>query len=148
MTHYTEDQLTMKKFRNWITFAVVLAMVLSLAVGVSATSSSRRNPNYGTISGTSSQNSSSPATLYTSSSMSKNPDSARFVISVDYNDGISNLTSLSQASAHGITSFTYTFPIYFTFDAIPNMAYVSHSVQNGTTYDGDYCYTSARLYIS
>ena len=148
MTHYTEDQLTRKKFRNWITFAVVLAMVLSLAVGVSATSSSRRNPNYGTISGTSSQNSSSPATLYTSSSMSKNPDSARFVISVDYNDGISNLTSLSQASAHGITSFTYTFPIYFTFDAIPNMAYVSHSVQNGTTYDGDYCYTSARLYIS
>ena len=138
----------MKKFRNWVTFAVVLAMVLSLAVGVSATSSSRRNPNYGTISGTSSQNSSSPATLYTSSSMSKNPDSARFVISVDYNDGISNLSSLSQASAHGITSFTYTFPIYFTFDAIPNMAYVSHSVQNGTTYDGDYCYTSARLYIS
>ena len=148
MTHYKEDQLTSRRFRNWVTFAVVLAMVLSLAVGVSATSSSRRNPNYGTISGTSSQNSSSPATLYTSSSMSKNPDSARFVISVDYNDGISNLTSLSQASAHGITSFTYTFPIYFTFDAIPNMAYVSHSVQNGTTYDGDYCYTSARLYIS
>ena len=138
----------MKKFRNWVTFAVVLAMVLSLAVGVSATSSSRRNPNYGTISGTSSQNSSSPATLYTSSSMSKNPDSARFVISVDYNDGANYLTSLSQASAHGITTFTYTFPIYFTFDAIPNMAYVSHSVQNGTTYDGGYCYTSARLYIS
>lgn len=138
----------MTKFRNWVTFAVVLAMVLSLAVGVSATSSSRRNPNYGTISGTSSQNSSSPATLYTSSSMSKNPDSARFVISVDYNDGTSYPTSLSQASAHGITSFTYTFPIYYTFDAIPNMAYVSHSVQNGTTYDGDYCYTSARLYIS
>ena len=138
----------MKKFRNWITFAVVLAMVLSLAVGVSATSSSVTSPYYGTVSGTSSQNSSSPATLYTSSSMSKNPDSARFVISVDYNDGISNLTSLSQASAHGITSFTYTFPIYFTFDAIPNMAYVSHSVQNGTSYNGVYCYTSARLYIS
>ena len=138
----------MKKFRNWVTFAVVLAMVLSLAVGVSATSSSVTSPYYGTVSGTSSQNSSSPATLYTSSSMSKNPDSARFVISVDYNDGISNLTSLSQASAHGITSFTYTFPIYFTFDAIPNMAYVSHSVQNGTSYNGVYCYTSARLYIS
>ena len=138
----------MKKFRNWITFAVVLAMVLSLAVGVSATSSSVTSPYYGTVSGTSSQNSSSPATLYTSSSMSKNPDSARFVISVDYNDGISNLTSLSQASAHGITSFTYTFPIYFAFDAIPNMAYVSHSVQNGTSYNGVYCYTSARLYIS
>ena len=138
----------MKKFRNWITFAVVLAMVLSLAVGVSATSSSVTSPYYGTVSGTSSQNSSSPATLYTSSSMSKNPDSARFVISVDYNDGISNLTSLSQASAHGITSFTYTFPIYYTFDAIPNMAYVSHSVQNGTSYNGVYCYTSARLYIS
>ena len=138
----------MKKFRNWVTFAVVLAMVLSLAVGVSATSSSVTSPYYGTVSGTSSQNSSSPATLYTSSSMSKNPDSARFVISVDYNDGISNLTSLSQASAHGITTFTYTFPIYFTFDAVPNMAYVSHSVQNGTSYDGVYCYTSARLYIS
>ena len=123
-------------------------MVLSLAVGVSATSSSVTSPYYGTVSGTSSQNSSSPATLYTSSSMSKNPDSARFVISVDYNDGISNLTSLSQASAHGITTFTYTFPIYFTFDAVPNMAYVSHSVQNGTSYDGVYCYTSARLYIS
>ena len=148
MTHYKERQLTRKKFRNWVTFAVVLAMVLSLAVGVSATSSSVTSPYYGTVSGTSSQNSSSPATLYTSSSMSKNPDSARFVISVDYNDGISNLTSLSQASAHGITSFTYTFPIYFTFDAIPNMAYVSHSVQNGTSYNGVYCYTSARLYIS
>ena len=145
MTHYKEDQPTRKKFRNWVTFAVVLAMVLSLAVGVSATSSSITSPYYGTVSGTSSQNSSSPATLYTSSSMSKN---ARFVISVDYNDGISYLTSLSQSSAHGITTFTYTFPIYFTFDAIPNMAYVSHSVQNGTTYDGGYCYTSARLYIS
>ena len=138
----------MKKFRNWVTFAVALAMVLSLAVGVSATSSSVMDGHYGSISGTSYQNSTSPATLYTSSRMSKNPDSARFVISVDYNDGISNLTSLSQASAHGITSFTYTFPIYFTFDAIPNMAYVSHSVQNGTSYNGVYCYTSARLYIS
>ena len=138
----------MKKFRNWVTFAVVLAMVLSLAVGVSATSSSVTSPYYGTVSGTSSQNSSSPATLYTSSSMSKNPDSARFVISVDYNDGISNLTSLSQASAHGITSFTYTFPIYFTFDAIPNMAYVSHCVQDGTKYASKATYTSAPLTIN
>ena len=138
----------MTKFRNWVTFAVVLAMVLSLAVGVSATSSSVTSPYYGTVSGTSSQNSSSPATLYTSSSMSKNPDSARFVISVDYNDGISNLTSLSQASAHGITSFTYTFPIYFTFDAIPNMAYVSHCVQDGTKYASKATYTSAPLTIN
>ena len=76
----------MKKFRNWITFAVVLAMVLSLAVGVSANSTSVTSPYYGTISGTSYQNSTSPATFYTSSRMSKNPDSARFVIDVDYND--------------------------------------------------------------
>ena len=138
----------MKKFRNWVTFAVVLAMVLSLAVGVSATSSSVMDGHYGTISGTSYQNSTLPATLYTSSRMSKNPDSARFVIKVEYNDGENYLTALSQNSSRGITSFTYTFPIYFTFDAIPNMAYVSHSVQNGTTYDGGYCYTSARLYIS
>ena len=148
MTHYKEDQLTRKKFRNWVTFAVVLAMVLSLAVGVSATSSSVMDGHYGTISGTSYQNSTLPATLYTSSRMSKNPDSARFVIKVEYNDGENYLTALSQNSSRGITSFTYTFPIYFTFDAIPNMAYVSHSVQNGTTYDGGYCYTSARLYIS
>ena len=143
-----DDQLSMKKFRNWVTFAVVLAMVLSLAIGVSATSSSSMNPNYGTISGTSSQNSSSPATLYTSSSMSKNPDSARFVISVDYNDGANYLTSLSQSSAHGITTFTYTFPIYFTFDAIPNMAYVSHCVQDGTKYASKATYTSAPLTIN
>ena len=111
MTHYTEDQLTMKKFRNWITFAVVLAMVLSLAVGVSANSSSVMDGHYGTISGTSYQNSTSPATLYTSSRMSKNPDSARFVIKVEYNDGENYLTALSQNSSRGITSFTYTFPI-------------------------------------
>ena len=148
MTHYKEDPFTRKKFRNWVTFAVVLAMVLSLAVGVSANSSSSMNPNYGTISGTSSQNSSSPATLYTSSSMSKNPDSARFVIKVEYNDGENYLTALSQNSSRGITSFTYTFPIYFTFDAIPNMAYVSHCVQDGTKYASKATYTSAPLTIN
>ena len=148
MTHYKEDQLTRKKFRKWITFAVVLAMVLSLAVGVSANSSSVMDGHYGTISGTSYQNSTSPATLYTSSRMSKNPDSARFVIKVEYNDGENYLTALSQNSSRGITSFTYTFPIYFTFDAIPNMAYVSHCVQDGTKYASKATYTSAPLTIN
>ena len=138
----------MKKFRNWVTFAVVLAMVLSLTVGVSATTSSVMDGHYGTISGTSYQNSTSPATLYTSSSMSKNPDSARFVIKVEYNDGENYLTALSQNSSRGITSFTYTFPIYFTFDAIPNMAYVSHCVQDGTKYASKATYTSAPLTIN
>ena len=148
MTHYKEDQLTRKKFRKWITFAVVLAMVLSLSVGVSANSSSVMDGHYGTISGTSYQNSTSPATLYTSSRMSKNPDSARFVIKVEYNDGENYLTALSQNSSRGITSFTYTFPIYFTFDAIPNMAYVSHCVQDGTKYASKATYTSAPLTIN
>ena len=143
-----DDQLTMKKFRNWVTFAVVLAMVLSLAVGVSANSTSVTSPYYGTISGTSYQNSTSPATFYTSSRMSKNPDFARFVIDVDYNDGENYLTALSQRSSCGITSFTYTFPIYFTFDAIPNMAYVSHCVQDGTKYASKATYTSAPLTIN
>ena len=138
----------MKKFRNWVTFAVVLAMVLSLAVGVSANSSSVMDGHYGTISGTSYQNSTSPATFYTSSRMSKNPDSARFVIKVEYNDGENYLTALSQNSSRGITSFTYTFPIYFTFDAIPNMAYVSHCVQDGTKYASKATYTSAPLTIN
>ena len=148
MTHYKEDPFTRKKFRNWITFAVVLAMVLSLAIGVSATSSSVMDGHYGSISGTSYQNSTSPATLYTSSRMSKNPDSARFVIKVEYNDGENYLTALSQNSSRGITSFTYTFPIYFTFDAIPNMAYVSHCVQDGTKYASKATYTSAPLTIN
>ena len=148
MTHYKEDQLTSRRFRNWVTFAVVLAMVLSLAIGVSATTSSVMDGHYGTISGTSYQNSTSPATLYTSSSMSKNPDSARFVIKVEYNDGENYLTALSQNSSRGITSFTYTFPIYFTFDAIPNMAYVSHCVQDGTKYASKATYTSAPLTIN
>ena len=148
MTHYKEDQLTRKKFRKWITFAVVLAMVLSLTIGVSANSSSVMDGHYGTISGTSYQNSTSPATLYTSSRMSKNPDSARFVIKVEYNDGENYLTALSQNSSRGITSFTYTFPIYFTFDAIPNMAYVSHCVQDGTKYASKATYTSAPLTIN
>ena len=148
MTHYKEDQLTRKKFRKWITFAVVLAMVLSLTIGVSANSSSVMDGHYGTISGTSYQNSTSPATFYTSSRMSKNPDSARFVIKVEYNDGENYLTALSQNSSRGITSFTYTFPIYFTFDAIPNMAYVSHCVQDGTKYASKATYTSAPLTIN
>ena len=148
MTHYKEDQLTRKKFRKWITFAVVLAMVLSLTIGVSANSSSVMDGHYGTISGTSYQNSTSPATLYTSSRMSKNPDSARFVIKVEYNDGENYLTALSQNSSRGIASFTYTFPIYFTFDAIPNMAYVSHCVQDGTKYASKATYTSAPLTIN
>ena len=138
----------MKKFRNWVTFAVALAMVLSLAVGVSATSSSVMDGHYGSISGTSYQNSTSPATLYTSSRMSKNPDSARFVIKVEYNDGERHLTALSQNSSRGITSFTYTFPIYFTFDALPNMAYITHCVQDGTQFESNVCYTSAPLTIN
>ena len=138
----------MKKFRNWVTFAVVLAMVLSLAVGVSATSSSSMSPHYGTISGTSYQSSSSPALLYTYTKVSKNPDRAYFEISVDYRDGFKSLTTDYSDSGTGVLNYTRNFAIYFTFDAIPNMAYVSHSMQGGTEHPSVGCYTSAELTIN
>ena len=79
MTHYTEDQLTMKKFRNWITFAVVLAMVLSLTVGVSATTSKPAGI-YVLVHGTSSQSDSNINLVATTNWVDKNPDSAYFEV--------------------------------------------------------------------
>ena len=69
----------MKKFRNWVTFAVVLAMVLSLAVGVSANTRSTSAGIYGTLRASCYQ-SSSVNLLDTTASVDKNPDSAYFVV--------------------------------------------------------------------
>ena len=73
----------MKKFRNWVTFAVVLAMVLSLAVGVSATTSKPAGI-YGLVHGTSSQSDSNVNLVATTNWVDKDPDSAYFKISGEY----------------------------------------------------------------
>ena len=146
MTHYKEDQLTRKKFRKWITFAVVLAMVLSLTIGVSAASSSKSAGIYIRIYGTSSQGTSNPNLVVTTNSVTKNPDSAYFYVAGEYTNGIEYLSDSSGTSSRGVCSFNFSLPIYFNIEGAPTYYYVAHCIQGGTSSErGYYTQTEGKL---
>lgn len=138
----------MKKFRNWITFAVVLAMVLSLAVGVSANTRSKPAGIYGTIRGSSYQSTSNINLLNTTTNVDKNEDDAYFAIYVEFTN-LSGVTSReTRSSGRGATSFNPSFAIYFTIDTVPSYAFVSHDIRGGTVAPSGYsCYTEAPISI-
>ena len=148
MTHYTEDQLTMKKFRNWITFAVVLAMVLSLAVGVSANTRSTSAGIYGTLRASCYQ-SSSVNLLDTTASVDKNPDRAYFVVTVKFSSDLGPGDPSSVQSARSVKSFNPSFAIYFNIETAPNYAFVCQEIRGGTSTDsaGYACYTQTDISI-
>ena len=134
----------MKKFRNWITFAVVLAMVLSLAVGVSATS--KPAGIYVLVHGTSSQSSSNINLVDTTSWVDKNPDSAYFKISGEYTNGIISISTSSSTSARVLRTYSASLPVQFTIEATPTYYYVSHCIQGGTQAKTGYAtYTEGTL---
>ena len=135
----------MKKFRNWVTFAVVLAMVLSLAVGVSASSTSTSAGIYGTLWGWCGQ-SSSKNFLNTSSSVRQNTDSARFVTTVQFSNSLGLGEPVAESSSRGVTSFTPSFVIYINIETAPSYAYVSHDINSGTQAPSGYsCYTETEI---
>ena len=138
----------MKKFRNWVTFAVVLAMVLSLAVGVSANTRSKPAGIYGTIRGSSYQSTSNINLLNTTTNVDKNEDDAYFAIYVEFTN-LSGVTSReTRSSGRGATSFNPSFAIYFTIDTVPSYAFVSHDIRGGTVAPSGYsCYTEAPVSI-
>ena len=138
----------MKKFRNWVTFAVVLAMVLSLAVGVSANTRSKPAGIYGTIRGSSYQSTSNINLLNTTTNVDKNEDDAYFAIYVEFTN-LSGVTSReTRSSGRGATSFNPSFAIYFTIDTVPSYAFVSHDIRGGTAAPSGYsCYTEAPISI-
>ena len=138
----------MKKFRNWITFAVVLAMVLSLAVGVSANTRSKPAGIYGTIRGSSYQSTSNINLLNTTTNVDKNEDDAYFAIYVEFTN-LSGVTSNeTRTSYEGATSFNPSFAIYFTIDTVPSYAFVSHDIHGGSVAPSGYsCYTEAPISI-
>ena len=135
----------MKKFRNWVMFAVVLAMVLSLAVGVSAPTSKPAGI-YGLVHGTSSQSDSNVNLVATTNWVDKNPDSAYFKISGEYTNGITSISTSSSTSARGLRSYSVSLPVHFTIEATPTYYYVSHCIQGGTQAKTGYAtYTEGRL---
>ena len=138
----------MKKFRNWVTFAVVLAMVLSLAIGVSANTRSKPAGIYGTIRGSSYQSTSNINLLNTTTNVDKNEDDAYFAIYVEFTN-LSGVTSReTRSSGRGATSFNPSFAIYFTIDTVPSYAFVSHDIRGGTVAPSGYsCYTEAPISI-
>ena len=134
----------MKKFRNWVTFAVVLAMVLSLAVGVSA--SSKPAGIYVLVHGTSSQSEANINLVSTTSWVDKNPNSAFFQISGEYTNGIISISNSSYTGARGLRSFSNSLQVHFTIEATPTYYYVSHCIQGGTQAKTGYAtYTEGRL---
>lgn len=123
----------MKKFRNWVTFAVVLAMVLSLAVGVSATSGSKSAGIYGMMRASSYQ-SESKNLLITNASVQKNEDNAYFVTTVKLTNSDGTYPpSTSYSSSRGATSFNPSVPIYFNIETSPTYAFVCHEIRGGTS---------------
>ena len=148
MTHYKDDPFTRKKFRNWVTFAVVLAMVLSLAVGVSANTRSTSAGIYGTLRASCYQ-SSSVNLLDTTASVDKNPDSAYFVVTVRFSSDLGLGDPTSAQSAKSAKSFNPSFAIYFNIETAPNYAFVCQEIRGGTSTDsaGYACYTQTDISI-
>ena len=138
----------MKKFRNWVTFAVVLAMVLSLTIGVSATSSSKSTLYYGTLSGWCAQSTSNINLVNTTTSVTRNVDHAYLAVTADFSNGDKITTSDFRKSSTGALSYNPSFPIYITIDSTPVYVFVAHEVRGGTDgHDGFVCHTQAPISI-
>ena len=120
-------------------------MVLSLAVGVSA--SSKPAGIYGLVHGTSSQSDSNINLVATTNWVDKNPDSAYFKISGEYTNGITSISTSSSTSARGLRTYSASLPVQFTIEATPTYYYyVSHCIQGGTQAKTGYAtYTEGTL---
>lgn len=128
--------------------SAILAVILcfSLAVGVSAASSSGYAGIYGTISGNSAQSTSSYHQLDTRTSVSQNPDSAILKTTVEFTDGVNYLSGDAVSSARGAVMLSYNFGIFMNIEGTPRMAYTAHRVEEGYNSPVGYaCYNSTPI---
>ena len=127
---------------------MVLAMVLSLAVGVSANTRSTSAGIYGTLRASCYQ-SSSVNLLDTTASVDKNPDSAYFVVTVRFSSDLGLGDPTSAQSAKSAKSFNPSFAIYFNIETAPNYAFVCQEIRGGTSTGskGYACYTQTDISI-
>ena len=122
-------------------------MVLSLAVGVSATSGSKSAGIYGMMRGSSYQ-SASVNLLTTTASVDKNPDSAYFVVTVRFSSDLGLGDPTTAQSAVSAKSFNPSFAIYFNIETAPNYVFVRHEIRGGTSGSPGYLvYTQAPISI-
>ena len=119
----------MKTKRSIVALILAFALCMSLVVSVSATSSMLPAGIYGKLR---SYVSNDPVDNWVASSTSitQNPDNARFIIAAEFSDGSNYTSSFSKSSSRGVTSFSPDLPIYT--GTSPNQVYTAHTVQDGT----------------
>ena len=123
-----------------LTSALALGLCASMAISESAAFGAPAGI-YGTISGRSSQDANDLNLFNTTTRVSQNPDLAYLRTSVDFQNGLDTLTSLSSKNTvRGATRYDHGFPIYFTIEGRPTQARVAHQVLGGTQAPTGYTY--------
>lgn len=123
-----------------LTSALALGLCASMAISASAAFGAPAGI-YGTISGRSSQDANDLNLFNTTTRVSQNPDLAYLRTSVDFQNGLDTLTSLSSKNTvRGATLYDHGFPIYFTIEGRPTQARVAHQVLGGTQAPTGYTY--------
>ncbi len=123
-----------------LTSALALGLCASMAISASAAFGAPAGI-YGTISGRSSQDANDLNLFNTTTRVSQNPDLAYLRTSVDFQNGLDTLTSLSSKNTvRGATRYDHGFPIYFTIEGRPTQARVAHQVLGGTQAPTGYTY--------
>lgn len=123
-----------------LTSALALGLCASMAISASAAFGASAGI-YGTISGRSSQDSNDLNLFNTTTSVSRNPDDAYLKTTVDFQNELHTLTTLSSRNTvRGATRYDHGFPIYFTIEGKPTKARVAHQVLGGRQSVAGYTY--------
>ena len=133
----------MKNSRKVLCLVMAVLFCMTMAITVSASSNSRGAGIYGTISGSIRQNG---GNLITSTTITKNPDSAYLAVRIQLSDGTVYTAATYSESSRDVTSYPYTWPMRYAYDQLPVCAFCTHGVQGGNQSGSAYAvYTSVSL---
>lgn len=117
-----------KTIRRMLSLVMALAICLSFALSVSASSDSRTAGIYGFIHGYCAQDELEPHILNTTTRVTRNPDGAYLKTQAEYYEKETPLPSDAAISQAGDKILTQDLTIFVTIEGIPDTAYVNHHV--------------------
>ena len=128
---------------------LTLLLCLSLAITTSATSTFEIAGIYGKIHGSSSESTSETYMVNTTTTISRNPDTAYLLVEADFCNGSQTIHATDERSSRGVLSFSVGFPIFFDIQEIPEYAYFAHNVRGGSQSESGFvCYTSVDVTLN
>ena len=131
-----------------LSLLVLLLLSATLSMPASAAVNGRMAGIYITVGGTCVQDTQTPHTLYTTTTVKKNPDNAWLRTDIELLDGVEdgeneNDKEMFWSDDRGVTQFDYTYVMFVTITNRPEIVYCAHNVLGGTESPTGYVYHEA-----